>query len=171
MTHSSLNKSNVKEAKNFLKKNPNVESIDIVWHDCNGIGRGKIIRRHELEDLFLNGRKFPLSTLGMDITGEDVPESGLILTTGDGDVSAFPIPGSLKILHNSSPKRGELLMTMFDENKSPRAPNTPKNIQITKKKKIRNTRIFYILCKKFEEFCYKPNLKQIMYVIYIKINY
>ena len=102
------------EAKNFLKKNKNIKSFDIVMHDCNAVGRGKIIRRHELLKLYESGRKFPLSTLGMDITGEDVPDTGLILEQGDGDIKAWPIPSSLKELHNSKPPRGELLMTMFD---------------------------------------------------------
>ena len=56
------------EAKKFLKKNPNIKSFDIVMHDCNAVGRGKIIRRHELLKLFESGRQFPLSILGMDIT-------------------------------------------------------------------------------------------------------
>ena len=70
---------NLTEAKSFLKKNPKIKSIDIVFHDVNGVGRGKIIRRHELLNLYESGRQFPLSVLGMDITGEDVPDTGLIL--------------------------------------------------------------------------------------------
>ena len=38
----------ITEAKNFLTKNPSIKSIDIVLHDVNGVGRGKIIRRQEL---------------------------------------------------------------------------------------------------------------------------
>ena len=37
----------------------------------------------------------PISILGLDITGEDVHETGLIWDTGDGDLSAWPIPGTL----------------------------------------------------------------------------
>ncbi len=103
-----------KEAKKFLKDNPEIKSFDIVMHDCNGVGRGKIIRRKELLKLYQSGRQFPLSTLGMDITGEDVPDTGLILEQGDGDIKAWPIPSSLKILHKSKPPRGELFMTMSD---------------------------------------------------------
>ena len=40
--------SNLAEAEDFLAAHPEIEAIDIVLTDCNGIGRGKIIRRHEL---------------------------------------------------------------------------------------------------------------------------
>ena len=79
------------------------------------MGSGKIIRRHELLNLYESGRQFPLSVLGMDITGEDVPDTGLILEQGDGDIKAWPIVSSLKSNHNSKPPRGEhYFMTMSD---------------------------------------------------------
>jgi len=102
------------EPKSFLKKHPEIKSFDIIMHDCNAIGRGKIIRRNELLKLYESGRQFPLSLLGMDITGEDVPGTGLILEQGDGDINAWPIPKSLKQIHKSKPSRGELFMIMSD---------------------------------------------------------
>ena len=89
------NTSLLSEPKSFLKKHPEIKSFDIVMHDCNAIGRGKIIRRNELLKLYESGRQFPLSLLGMDITGEDVPDTGLILEQGDGDIKAWPIAKSL----------------------------------------------------------------------------
>ena len=102
------------EPKIFLKNHPEIKTFDIIMHDCNAIGRGKIIRRNELLKLYESGRQFPLSLLGMDITGEDVPGTGLILEQGDGDINAWPIPKSLKQIHKSKPSRGELFMTMSD---------------------------------------------------------
>ena len=37
------------EARDFLAAHPQIEAFDIVLTDANGIGRGKIIRRHELK--------------------------------------------------------------------------------------------------------------------------
>ena len=108
------NTSLLSEPKSFLKKHPEIKSFDIVMHDCNAIGRGKIIRRNELLKLYESGRQFQLSLLGMDITGEDVPDTGLILEQGDGDIKAWPIAKSLNVIHKSSPPRGELFMTMSD---------------------------------------------------------
>ena len=102
------------EPISFLKKHTEIKSFDIVMHDCNAVGRGKIIRRNELLKIYESGRQFPLSILGMDITGEDVPDTGLILEQGDGDIKAWPIPKSLNVIHKSNPPRGELFMTMSD---------------------------------------------------------
>ncbi len=105
--------STVDEARAFLDANPDIEAFDIVLTDANGVGRGKIIRRHELMGLYEGGRHLPISILGLDITGEDVHETGLIWDSGDGDLRAWPIPGTLKPMHATSPARGQLLMSMY----------------------------------------------------------
>ena len=46
MTMTSPSGSSIDEAQAFLNAHPEVEAFDIVLHDSNGIGRGKIIRRH-----------------------------------------------------------------------------------------------------------------------------
>lgn len=106
--------STVAEAEAFLAAHPEIEAFDIVLHDANGIGRGKIIRRHELLSFYRNGRHLPISILGLDICGEDVHETGLIWDQGDGDLRAWPIPGTLVPLHATTPPRGEVFMSMYD---------------------------------------------------------
>jgi glutamine synthetase len=101
------------EARAFLDAHPEIEAFDIVLTDANGIGRGKIIRRHELTALYESGRHLPISILGLDITGEDVHETGLIWDSGDGDMRAWPIPGTIAPLHGTNPPRGQVLMSMF----------------------------------------------------------
>jgi glutamine synthetase len=105
--------SSIAEARDFLDAHPEIEAFDIVLTDVNGVGRGKIIRRHELMGLYENGRHLPISILGLDITGEDVHETGLIWDSGDGDLRAWPIPGTLKPLHGTSPARGQVLISMY----------------------------------------------------------
>jgi glutamine synthetase len=61
----------------------------------------------------------PISILGLDICGEDVHETGLIWDQGDGDRRAWPIPGTLKPLHNTTPPRGEVLMSMYNLDGTP----------------------------------------------------
>lgn len=112
MTHSPSG-STPAEAEAFLSAHPEIEAFDIILHDANGIGRGKIIRRHELLSFYNGGRHLPISILGLDICGEDVHETGLIWDQGDGDLRAWPIPGTLKPLHNTQPPRGEVFMSMY----------------------------------------------------------
>ena len=115
--------SSVDEAVSFLEAHPAIEAFDIVLVDANGIGRGKIIRRHELKGLFEHGRHLPISILGLDITGEDVHETGLIWDSGDGDLRAWPIPGTLAPLHGTAPQRGQVLMSMYGLDGSPMTPD------------------------------------------------
>lgn len=101
------------EAEAFLAAHPGIVAIDILLHDSNGIGRGKIIRRHELEALYRNGRHLPISILGLDVVGEDVHETGLIWDAGDGDLRAWPVPGSLVAQHGTDPARAELFLSQY----------------------------------------------------------
>lgn len=102
------------EAEAFLEAHPEIEAFDIMLHDSNGIARGKIIRRHELLSVYKSGRHMPISILGLDICGEDVHETGLIWDQGDGDLRAWPIPGTLKPLHNTTPPRGEVFLSLYE---------------------------------------------------------
>jgi glutamine synthetase len=113
MAASSPSGSSVDEARAFLDAHPGIEAFDIVLTDVNGVGRGKIIRRHELIGLYEGGRHLPISILGLDITGEDVHETGLIWDSGDGDLRGWPIPGTLVPLHGTAPARGQVLMSMY----------------------------------------------------------
>lgn len=101
------------EARAFLAAHPAVEAVDIVLTDANGIGRGKIIRRHELMALFEHGRHMPISILGLDIVGEDVHETGLIWDQGDGDLRAWPVPGTLAAMPGTDPPRAEVLLSLY----------------------------------------------------------
>ena len=102
------------EAEAFLAAHPEIEAFDIVLHDSNGIGRGKIIRRHELLSIYKSGRHMPISILGLDICGEDVHETGLIWDQGDGDRRAWPIPGTLVPLVGTTPPRGEVFLSLYN---------------------------------------------------------
>src|SRR6056300_1241336 len=104
----SPSRSTVPEAQAFLDAHPEIEAFDIVLHDANGIGRGKIIRRHELLSFYTSGRHLPISIMGLDICGEDVDETGLVWDQGDNDLKAWPIPGTIIPLHNTHPPRGEI---------------------------------------------------------------
>lgn len=102
----------VDEARAFLDRYPDVEGIDIVLTDLHGIGRGKIIRRHELEALFTEGRGMPASLFAQDIQGNDVEEALATFTDKGGDSRCWPVPGTLGLQPLSG--RGLVLLALFD---------------------------------------------------------
>lgn len=112
------------EAQAFLTRHPDVEAVDIVLTDLHGIGRGKIIRRHELESLFANGRGMPASLFAQDVEGDDV--EGALATQNDkgGDSRCWPVSGTLGLLPATG--RGVVLVTMFDAAGTPH-PSDPRH--------------------------------------------
>lgn len=83
------------EAEAFLAAHPDVETVQLVITDASGVGRGKNVAREELAALYRNGRNVAGSILGLDVTGEDVEETGLVWKVGDADQCCRPVPGSL----------------------------------------------------------------------------
>jgi glutamine synthetase len=83
------------EALAFLDANPDITSIHVIWTDICGVARGKILRRDELVPAWKDGRFMPISALVLDITGQDVPETGLVFDEGDRDMLLWPVLGSL----------------------------------------------------------------------------
>jgi glutamine synthetase len=111
--------STLDECRTFLAAHPDIDSIDVILTDSHGIGRGKIIRRHELEALYSSGRSMPVSIFGVDVCGEDVEETGLVLSDGDADRKCWPVPGTLGVLEHAEPRRGQVLITMQDLDGAP----------------------------------------------------
>ncbi|WP_340118286.1 glutamine synthetase family protein [Pelagibius sp. 7325] len=105
------------EAADFLAKYPQAEAIDVVLTDCHGIGRGKTIRRHELESLYLTGRAMPASLFGQDVAGDDVEASGLVLNDGGSDKRCWPVAGSLGFQPHAG--RGQVLVSMYEADGTP----------------------------------------------------
>jgi glutamine synthetase len=83
------------EAQAFLDANPDIEAVHVVWTDLCGVARGKVLRRDEVVPAWKDGRFMPISALVLDVTGQDVPETGLVFDEGDRDMLMWPVPGSM----------------------------------------------------------------------------
>ena len=105
----------------FLAAHPDVEAVQIVITDPSGVLRGKAVRREELERIFDSGRQVAGSILGLDITGKDVDDTGLVWDTGDADMTARPIARSLRRAPWLAAPTGQLMLTMFDKDGQPAA--------------------------------------------------
>jgi glutamine synthetase len=100
----------IKEATRFLEQYPDVAAIDIILTDAHGIGRGKMIRRHELLGLFTEGRGMPASLFAQDVSGDDV--AAALPQDGGGDSRVWPVDNSLGL--NPATGRGVVLVSMYD---------------------------------------------------------
>lgn len=113
----------------FLAANPDVQAVQIMITDPSGVLRGKSVRREELARIFDAGRQVAGSILGLDITGEDVDDTGLVWDTGDADMCARPIAGTLVRAPWLGPSTGQLMLTMFDAKGAP-APADPRHVLV-----------------------------------------
>lgn len=66
------------DARRFLDAHPDIDAIELLITDPNGVARGKIIARDELASMFDDGRCVAGSILGLDVVGEDVEDTGLV---------------------------------------------------------------------------------------------
>src|SRR5215510_5916913 len=109
------------ELEAFLAKHPDVQAVQIMITDPSGVLRGKSVQREELARIFDSGRQVAGSILGLDITGQDVDNTGLVWDTGDADMTARPLAGSLVRAPWLAAPTGQLMLTMFDGKGAPAA--------------------------------------------------
>jgi glutamine synthetase len=102
------------EARTFLERHRDVEAVQLVITDASGVARGKNISREELESFYSIGRNVAGSILGLDITGEDVEETGLVWSAGDADQTCRPVPGTLGRATWLDRPTGQVLGTLYE---------------------------------------------------------
>ena len=115
-----------REAEDFLAAHPDVTNFQVILTDADGVGRGKSVRRNELARIYTHGRYLPGSILGLDITGADVEETGLVWDDGDADRACWPIPGTLVRSPWQVPAAGQLLVSMYELDGTP-SPGDPRH--------------------------------------------
>ncbi len=76
-------------------EHPEAEWAEVVLTDLNGLARGKLVPVSMLEKLARGGMRMPVSSVGLDIFGSDVPESGNAIERGDPDGPLIPVPETL----------------------------------------------------------------------------
>jgi glutamine synthetase len=102
------------EANDFLKKHPDVQFVDLLIADMNGVVRGKRIDRASLHKVYQRGINLPASLFALDINGSTVESTGLGLDIGDSDRVCYPIPNTLCNEPWQKRPTAQLLMTMHE---------------------------------------------------------
>ncbi|MDX5433146.1 MAG: glutamine synthetase, partial [Halomonas sp.] len=108
------------QAREFLARHPDIDSIDLLISDLNGVMRGKRIPRDNLDKVCRQGVNLPASVFALDINGHTIEATGLGLAIGDSDQVCRPVAGSLMPtpwLRNG--RQGQLLMTMVEPDETP----------------------------------------------------
>lgn len=96
----------------FCADHPEIEFIEIVWPDMNGVMRGKWLPIAEIDKLRPGAQRLPLSTYALDIFSQDTDAEGLALKVGDPDGIASPLIHTLKPMLWSHRPAAQCLMTL-----------------------------------------------------------
>ncbi|MBV6285577.1 glutamine synthetase family protein [Pseudomonas aegrilactucae] len=107
------------EMGEFLKAHPEVQFVDLLIADMNGVVRGKRIERASLVKVYEKGINLPASLFALDINGSTVESTGLGLDIGDADRICYPIPGTLSFEPWQKRPTAQLLMTMHELDGTP----------------------------------------------------
>ncbi len=109
----------IEEVDNFLKAHPDLEAAEVFVTDPTGIARGKLLRIPDLARMYREGRPLPCSIMSLDITGEDVEETGLVWDRGDEDKIAWPVAGTLKPAPWTAQPTAQVLLSLYDLDGAP----------------------------------------------------
>lgn len=101
-------------AEEFLRANPDIDTLEIVLPDTNGVLRGKWLPGSALPKVFSSGVAFPFSLFGLDVWGREVEETGLHIETGDQDGLCWPVLDTLQLVPWLDRKTAQVLVSMFD---------------------------------------------------------
>jgi glutamine synthetase len=102
------------EASVFLEAHPDVQFVDLLIADMNGVVRGKRIERDSLAKVYEKGINLPASLFALDINGSTVESTGLGLDIGDADRVCLPIANTLSYEPWQKRPTAQLLMTMHE---------------------------------------------------------
>ena len=110
-----------KELSLFLETHPQLEPLELLVPDMNGIIRGKRINVDEADTLYENGLNFPAATHLLDSSGNVIDDLVLGTDDGDPDFTARPVENSLVMVPWLDNPTAQAIITLVDRNNEPYA--------------------------------------------------
>lgn len=108
-----------REYREFVARHPDIDAVEFLLVDPNGVMRGKWAPGDSLKKAFQEGVNFPMSLHGLDVWGREVTETGLHIETGDKDGYCRATRGSLAIVPWAKRKTAQVLLQTFSPEGEP----------------------------------------------------
>jgi glutamine synthetase len=109
----------VEECDAFFAAHPEIENVQIFFVNQSGVPRGKNLRKRDVRGIFEYARMLPGTMLALDINGEDVEESGLVMSDGDADRLGKPVPGTLQPARWLGSDFAQVMLSIYELDGSP----------------------------------------------------
>ncbi|MFL6689850.1 MAG: glutamine synthetase family protein [Alphaproteobacteria bacterium] len=103
------------EFEALVARHPDVASVDAVVVDLCGTLRGKRLPIAEAHKIFECGLQLPHSIYLLDAHGEMTNPFGRGFGDGDPDGTAWPVPGTARLVWGAASPRAQLFLTLRDE--------------------------------------------------------
>ena len=105
----------------FFEAAPDIERVDLMIVDMNGLLRGKWIPKPAFGKLTSGGVRLPVSTSALDMWGHDVEGSGLGIISGDKDGLVMPVASTLTPMPWAPQPTAQMLASLAKINGAPSA--------------------------------------------------
>ena len=103
----------------YLADHPDLEFVDLLIADLNGILRGKRISAKNLHKIFEEGIRMPASIFALNSLGQNVEGTGLLWRIGDADFPVMPADERIRPTPWAHAPSAHVVMTMFEEDGTP----------------------------------------------------
>lgn len=104
---------------NFIHENDELQAVELLISDLNGILRGKWAPKDALQKIVEPGINLPMSIFGLDIWGREVDETELHIDSGDLDGFCQLIDQRIANVNWAKRPTAQALLTMADEKGKP----------------------------------------------------
>jgi len=101
--------------REFLRAHPDVEAVEVLLPDLNGVLRGKRLDVSAIGKLFSEGMRIPGSTYLLDIEGQNCLNMSYGSRDGDPDFAVFGQAETLSLIPWSSRPSAQIVGSMVDD--------------------------------------------------------
>lgn len=144
------------ERARFLGENPDIEQVEILLTDTNGIPRGKWLPVSALDSLERDGFRLPVSVLGETPSFGGRLDSEYGLSAGDPDGICAPVPGTLKRIPWRERPAAQLLVSMCDDDGTTPHPLDSRGILARAQSDLARLGLFPVAAVELEFSLYRP---------------
>ncbi len=139
----------------FIESHPDLEAVEFLLVDPNGVMRGKWAPADALKKAFQEGVNFPMSIHGLDVWGREVVETGLHIETGDKDGYCRATRGSLAIVPWAKRKTAQVLLQTFTPEGEPFMAD-PRQVLKAKMAEVNAKGLFPVVAFELEFYLLDP---------------
>lgn len=146
----------VDNLNSLLLENPEIEAVFACVCDLNGTMRGKRLPIEQAVKILGGGLRMPLSTLSVDVWGEDIEGSELVFETGDSD-GICDFTGRPIVLINWTNRPSALAMLWMREEDGKPFSGDPRRALAEVVERYRERGLTPVVATEMEFYLYDPS--------------